>query len=245
VIISAPAQLDALDFARCGGLLPVVAQHAHTGEVLMLAYADRAALEHTLAEGVMWYYSRSRARLWRKGDTSGNVQRLVALHADCDADAVVARVVPAGPACHTGEWSCFGAAPTLARLDGVIAARAGGAQTGGYTQRLLTDANLRLKKLGEEAVELALACARGDAARVAEEAADLLYHAAVACRAAGVPLADVLAVLEARAGCGEARSGTAGRAERSAVARPRARPALEKEPVQDQQDDGAEDGDAE
>jgi phosphoribosyl-AMP cyclohydrolase / phosphoribosyl-ATP pyrophosphohydrolase len=197
--ITDTAGIDALNPGRTGGLIPVVAQHAHTGEVLMLAWADREALVRTLAEGVMWYYSRSRQSLWRKGDTSGNVQRLVSLHGDCDADAVVARVLPAGPACHTGAWSCFAAPPTLAALDDVIAHRAAGTATGtGYTERLLGNANLRLKKLGEEAVELALACERGDAAEVAGEAADLVYHALVACRAAGVSAEQVLAALEAR-----------------------------------------------
>jgi phosphoribosyl-AMP cyclohydrolase / phosphoribosyl-ATP pyrophosphohydrolase len=197
MLIVTAAQLAVLDFERTGGLLPVVAQHAHTGEVLMLAWVNREALERTLADGVMWYWSRSRSTLWHKGAVSGNEQRLVSLHADCDADALVARVLPSGPSCHTGAWSCFDAPPTLASLDGVIAERAadGGA---GYTGRLLADENLRLKKLGEEAVELAVACAHGDRGRAAEEAADLLYHALVACRAAGVGLADVLAVLAAR-----------------------------------------------
>jgi phosphoribosyl-AMP cyclohydrolase / phosphoribosyl-ATP pyrophosphohydrolase len=190
--------LDALDFDRAGGLLPVVTQHALTGEVLMLAYTNRAALERTLAEQVMWYWSRSRAALWRKGETSGNVQRVVSLHPDCDADALLARVLPAGPSCHTGAWSCFDAAPTLRALADVITARV--EKPEGYTGRLLADANLRLKKLGEEAVELALSCQRQDTAAVAEEAADLLYHVLVACRGAGVKLEDVLAVLEERRG---------------------------------------------
>jgi phosphoribosyl-AMP cyclohydrolase / phosphoribosyl-ATP pyrophosphohydrolase len=214
MILDSAVQLDALDFQRGAGLLAVVAQHAHTGEVLMLAWANREALQRTLDDGVMWYYSRSRDRLWRKGETSGNVQRLVSLHGDCDGDAVVARVLPSGPSCHTGDWSCFAAPPTLAALDAVIAARAtekgsstssSEASSGGgssYTQRLLADGNLRLKKLGEEAVELALACERGDADRAAEEAADLLYHALVACRAAGVPAAAVLAALERRRSTG-------------------------------------------
>jgi phosphoribosyl-AMP cyclohydrolase / phosphoribosyl-ATP pyrophosphohydrolase len=202
MILREAAQLDALDFDRGAGLLPVVTQHARTGEVLMLAYASRDAVERTLGDGVMWYWSRSRQALWRKGDTSGNVQRVVSLHYDCDADALLARVLPAGPSCHTGTWSCFDAAPTLAQLDGVIAARAasGRSSSGSYTQRLLANANLRLKKLGEEAVELALACERQDAARAAEEAADLVYHALVACRAAGASLDDVLAVLDRRRG---------------------------------------------
>lgn len=192
-------QLDRLDFTKSGGRVAVVAQHAHTGEVLMVAYANRDALERTLAEGVMWYFSRSRQALWRKGATSGNVQHVISLHGDCDGDAIVARVVPAGPSCHTGAWSCFAAPPTLAALDAVIEARAATADAGSYTRRLLDDGNLRLKKLGEEAVELVLACERADPARVAEEAADLFYHALVACRAAGVPGSRILAELELRA----------------------------------------------
>jgi phosphoribosyl-AMP cyclohydrolase / phosphoribosyl-ATP pyrophosphohydrolase len=199
MIVREAAQLDGLDFARGAGLLPVVTQHAHTGAVLMLAWANREALARTLRDGVMWYWSRSRGELWNKGATSGNVQRVVTLHLDCDADALLAHVLPSGPSCHTGAWSCFDAAPTLDRLDAVISARAAAPGTS-YTQRLLSDVNLRLKKLGEEAVELALACERGDATRVAEETADLLYHALVACRAAGARLEDVLAVLDARAG---------------------------------------------
>ena len=192
------AALDRLDFVRGGGLIAVIAQHAHTGEVLMLAYANRAALERTLAERVMWYYSRSRDELWRKGDTSGNVQRVMSLHGDCDGDAVLARVLPAGPACHTGAANCFDAAPTLTALDRVITDRAHAPAGSSYTQKLLSDPNLRLKKLGEEAVELALACERQDGERIAAEAADLLYHALVACRAGQVGVAEVLAVLAER-----------------------------------------------
>jgi phosphoribosyl-ATP pyrophosphohydrolase/phosphoribosyl-AMP cyclohydrolase len=198
VKIDGAAQLDQLVFSRGGGLIPVIAQHALTGEVLMLAYANRDALERTLADRVMWYFSRSRSALWRKGNTSGNVQRVVSLHGDCDGDAVTARVLPAGPACHTGAANCFDTAPTLSALDTIIAERAQSPTGSSYTQKLLGDRNLRLKKLGEEAMELALACEREDRERIAEEAADLLYHALVACRAADVSLGDVLMVLEAR-----------------------------------------------
>ena len=198
MIIDSAAQLDTLDFAKADGLVPVIAQHATTGEVLMLAWANRDALERTLNEGVAWYFSRSRGSLWRKGATSGNVQHVVSLHGDCDSDTVLARVLPAGPACHTGAANCFDTAPTLSGLDAVITERAADPGAAGYTRKLLDDRNLRLKKLGEEAVELALACERSDRESVAEEAADLLYHTLVACRAAGVSLADVLAVLESR-----------------------------------------------
>jgi phosphoribosyl-AMP cyclohydrolase / phosphoribosyl-ATP pyrophosphohydrolase len=240
--------LTTLDFEKGGGLVTVVAQDAGSGAVLMVAHADREALEQTLATGEMHYRSRTRG-LWHKGATSGNVQRVVSLVADCDGDAVLARVVPAGPACHTGAVSCFGgeavAADVLGALDATIAERAAGsprvapgargappenhdsrtgpassnlgdagghetarrgAAAGGhsaagesYTQRLLADRNLRLKKIGEEAAELVTACADGDAGRAAAEGADLLYHALVALHAVGVTLDDVRRVLAERA----------------------------------------------
>jgi phosphoribosyl-ATP pyrophosphohydrolase/phosphoribosyl-AMP cyclohydrolase len=194
-------QLDSLVFDD-RGLVPVVAQHATTGEVLMVAYASRAALERTLESGTMWYYSRSRGALWHKGETSGNTQTVVQLCCDCDGDAVLARVHPAGPACHTGARNCFGTAPTLSLLADLIEQRARDLPENSYTTRLLEDANLRLKKLGEEATELALACHSGNAARVAEESADLLYHVLVAGAAAGVSLQQVLDELERRSAFG-------------------------------------------
>jgi len=205
--ISDASQLDTLDFERIGGLLPVIAQHARTGEVLMLGFADREALRRTLDDGRVWFYSRSRQAYWRKGETSGNELSVVALHRDCDADAVLALVEPAGPTCHTGARSCFGAPPLLLALDDLITDRAThpeptparlAATRSSYTRRLLGDANLRLKKLGEESIELALACAASDRHRTAEEAADLLYHTFVACAGAGVRLDDVLRVLAER-----------------------------------------------
>ncbi|MHB1072444.1 MAG: bifunctional phosphoribosyl-AMP cyclohydrolase/phosphoribosyl-ATP diphosphatase HisIE [Gemmatimonadaceae bacterium] len=190
--------LDALDFAKGQGLVTVVAQHARTGAVLMVAHADREAIEHTLATGEMHYRSRTRG-LWHKGATSGNVQRVVSLAADCDGDAVLARVLPAGPACHTGTTSCFGdealGADALGALDRIVAARATETDRSGerpsYTRRLLGDRNLRLKKLGEEAVELSVACVEADRARAVEEGVDLIYHALVALRAVGVSLDDL------------------------------------------------------
>lgn len=197
--------LAALDFEKGNGMITVVAQDATTGAVLMVAGADREALERTLATGEMHYRSRTRG-LWHKGATSGNVQRVVSLSADCDGDAVLARVLPAGPACHTGAVSCFGrsalAPDALSALDATIADRSSTASTTGapsYTQRLLGDRNLRLKKIGEEAAELVTACADADALRAAEETADLVYHALVALRAVGRTLDDVRAVLAERA----------------------------------------------
>lgn len=198
--------LNALDFAKGEGLVTVVTQDATTGVVLMVAYADREALERTLATGEMHYRSRVRG-LWHKGATSGNVQRVVSLSPDCDGDAVLARVAPAGPACHTNAVSCFGedalAPDVLSVLDITIASRqrqAGSDEVSSYTRRLLSDRNLRLKKIGEEAAELVTACADADLGRASEEVADVVYHALVALRAVGGSLAGVRAVLAERTG---------------------------------------------
>ena len=190
--------LDAIDFGGGDGLVPVVAQHADTGEVLMLAYANREALERTASDGVLWFFSRSRRALWKKGETSGNELRVVSLRSDCDGDAVLARVLPAGPACHTGARSCFGAPPLLLELADVIRDRIDHPAPGSYTSTLAGDGNLRLKKLGEEVVEVAVALASGDRGAAAAEAADLLYHALVALMAAGVEPETVLGELRAR-----------------------------------------------
>jgi phosphoribosyl-ATP pyrophosphohydrolase/phosphoribosyl-AMP cyclohydrolase len=193
--------LERLDFAKGGGLVSVIAQDAASGAVLMVAFADRAALERTLASGELHLFSRTRGP-WKKGETSGNVLLVESLAADCDGDAVLARVRAAGPACHTGSRSCFGddalAADTLAALDRVIAARAVAPPSGSYTAELLADRNRRLKKLGEEAAELVVACSDGDPKRAADEAADLLYHALVTLRALGAGWDDVRAALERR-----------------------------------------------
>ena len=201
--------LERLDFTKGGGLVTVVTQDARSGAVLMVAHADRDALERTVATGEMHYHSRTRGP-WHKGATSGNTQQVVSLTADCDGDAVLARVVPAGQACHTGAFSCFGdearTPEELALLDATIASRAQGfpereqstADTSSYTRRLLADRNLRLKKLGEEAAELVTACADGDRVRAAEEGADLLYHTLVALRSLGVTLDDIRRVLAGR-----------------------------------------------
>jgi phosphoribosyl-ATP pyrophosphohydrolase/phosphoribosyl-AMP cyclohydrolase len=207
--------LDTLDFAKGGGVVTVVAQDAESGAVLMVAQANREALERSIATGEMHYLSRVRG-LWRKGSTSGNVQQLVSLHGDCDGDAVLARIRSEGPACHTGTRSCFGddalASDTFGRLAATIDARANvphdvttadnesAAVTSSYTRRLLGDRNLRLKKIGEESAELVTACADGDSTRAAEECADLFYHSLVALRAVGASLRDVRTVLQARVG---------------------------------------------
>lgn len=201
--------LDSLDFAKGDGLVSVVTQDAHTGDVLMVAFADREALDATIRTGEMHYHSRTRG-LWHKGGTSGNTQRVVRLTADCDNDAVLAQVIPAGPACHTGATTCFttpGVTPppsdAFAKLDDTIASRATETPPDGrpsYTRKLLDDRNLRLKKIGEEAAELVLACADNDPERATSEAADLLYHTMVSLHSLGVRLSDVREELTRRAG---------------------------------------------
>ncbi len=197
------------------GLLPVVAQDLGTGSVLMVAFANREALERTLETGQMHYWSRSRQELWHKGATSGNFQNLVSLHEDCDADTLLALVNQVGPACHTGEATCFGELPEEdgdasdpeadGNLESVLPAlwerledRALRRPEGSYTVRLLENENLRLKKLGEETAELLTALAKEDGHRIPEEAVDLLYHLMVALKAADVTLDEVLTVLESR-----------------------------------------------
>ena len=207
--------IDALNFAKGGGLITVVAVDDRTGRVLMVAHADREAMEMTQASGEMHYRSRTRG-LWHKGATSGNTQRVVSLTPDCDEDAILARVIPAGPACHTGAESCFEGvcrpepvrrcAPAfdgvqaLGELNATIARRARETEAAtSYTRRLLDDPNLRLKKIGEEAAELGHAAALGQRDRAVEEAADLIYHTLVTLRAMDAGLDDVAAVLATRA----------------------------------------------
>ncbi len=200
--------LDSIDFAKGGGLVAVVAQDATTGDVLMIAFADRDALDATQRTGEMHYHSRTRG-LWHKGATSGNTQKVVSLTADCDSDAILARVIPAGPSCHTGATTCFttpGVTPppsdAFAVLDATIEDRAAQLPTStspSYTRRLLDDRNLRMKKIGEEAAEFLLACADSDPERATSEAADLLYHTMVALHALGIRLSDVREELARRA----------------------------------------------
>ena len=212
--MSASLNLDAVRFDKDTKTVVVVAQDVVSGRVLMVANADREALERTIETGEMHYRSRTRG-LWRKGATSGNVQKVVSLTLDCDSDAIVARVRSAGPACHTGAVSCFedsAGAPTIwSSLAATISQRntelkvqlEAGVQSGleisqkrrSHTRELLLDRNLRLKKLGEETAELIAACADGDVSRATEEAADLIYHVGVALEAIGGSLDGVAQTL--------------------------------------------------
>jgi phosphoribosyl-AMP cyclohydrolase / phosphoribosyl-ATP pyrophosphohydrolase len=191
------------------GLVPVIAQDANTNEVLMLAYANEEALIKTIETGEAYYYSRSRRELWRKGATSGNTQKVVEVRLDCDGDALLYRVAPRGPACHTGEDSCFftlvlspdGDAPnlgrTLTRLAGTIAERHREMPEGSYTAKLIGRGPGRVaQKVGEEAVEVVVAALRGE--KLAEESADLLYHLLVLLEERGVRPEEVAKVLDER-----------------------------------------------
>ena len=204
--LTGPADLDGLDFLKLdGGLVPMVVQDAATGDVLMIGFTSREALEKTLETRQVHFWSRSRGEIWRKGETSGHTLALVSLHTDCDGDAVLARAHPAGPTCHTGEPSCFGAGTSapgavLARLDATLRARDVERPAGSYTVTLLEDENHRLKKLGEEMAELVAALAKHDAGRALEEAGDVVYHLLVALRAEGMTAAELLAALKMRAG---------------------------------------------
>ncbi len=186
------------------GLVPVVAQSALAGEVLMVGYADRDALAQTQATGQAHYHSRARHALWRKGETSGHTQRVVDVRVDCDGDAVLYLVRQEGPACHTGAPTCFGE-PTggmLTRLARTVAERARTMAPGSYTASLLAEGVAKIaRKVGEEAVETVVAATAedGGGARLASEAADLLYHLIVLLEAKRLPLERVLEELDARA----------------------------------------------
>jgi phosphoribosyl-ATP pyrophosphohydrolase/phosphoribosyl-AMP cyclohydrolase len=188
------------------GLVPCVVQDAGTGEVLTLAYMNAEALARTRETGEMHFFSRSRQELWHKGATSGNTQAVRAIRYDCDGDALVALVDPAGPACHTGERSCFHRGEleppalheTLPALERTIAARAAQRPEGSYTVTLLDDPGLVGDKVQEEAEEVARAAREESDERVAEEAADVIYHLAVLMRGRGLSLAEAERVLDGR-----------------------------------------------
>ena len=185
------------------GLITTVVQHAHSGEVLMVAWMNRDALALSLQRQRLVFWSRSRQQLWEKGETSGNYLSLVSLSADCDQDTLLARALPAGPVCHTGSATCFGAADTgvgfLGRLQDIIAQRASDSPEASYTAKLLAAGVQRVaQKVGEEGVELALAATTDDQQKIIDEAADLLYHTLVLLRAKGLRLEDVTARLAER-----------------------------------------------
>ena len=212
--------LEGVEFGD-GGLIPCVAQDQATGEVLTLAYMSEESLRLTVETGEVHYFSRSRGEIWHKGESSGNTQRVRSLRYDCDGDAILALVEPAGPACHTGERTCFyrdlgGSAattPDAPRADGepapvafeapallerTLRSRAAERPAGSYTVELLDDPGRISEKVAEEAEEVTRAARSESDERVAEEAADLLYHLSVLLVSRGVPSSRVMEVLNAR-----------------------------------------------
>jgi phosphoribosyl-ATP pyrophosphohydrolase/phosphoribosyl-AMP cyclohydrolase len=199
--------LEKLDFDKAGGLVPAVVQHAQTGAVLMVGYMNRAALQETLARGRVVFYSRSKQRLWEKGETSGHFLELVQVRTDCDRDALLVTARPRGPVCHLGTPTCFGAERMtqaeplafLSRLEEIVAQRVADRPAGSYTARLLEQGPRRIaQKVGEEGLEVALAAvAEGDEQLIAESA-DLLFHLLVLLRNRGLTLERVVAELESR-----------------------------------------------
>ncbi|HEY6452929.1 MAG TPA: bifunctional phosphoribosyl-AMP cyclohydrolase/phosphoribosyl-ATP diphosphatase HisIE [Steroidobacteraceae bacterium] len=201
------AQLERIDWERHGGLIPAIVQDAHSGSVLMLGYMNREALEATLASGRVVFFSRSRQRLWQKGETSGNHLELRGVRLDCDADTLLLTANPAGPVCHTGTATCFGDEPVtaaaalgfLARLEQIIAQRVAESPEGSYTARLYHAGVRRVaQKVGEEGLEVALAGCGEDDGALLGECADLLYHLLVLLRARALTLAQVVDMLQAR-----------------------------------------------
>jgi phosphoribosyl-AMP cyclohydrolase / phosphoribosyl-ATP pyrophosphohydrolase len=199
--------VDSVDFAKCGGLVPAIVQDATSGAVLMLGYMNREALEQTLARGRAVFFSRSKQRLWEKGETTGHSLDVVNIALDCDQDTLLVTARPRGPACHNGTLTCFGDEPRsaaesvafLAKLEGVISQRAAEKPEASYTARLLEKGITRVaQKVGEEGVELALAGAAQGEDKVMGEAADLLFHMLVLLRARGVSLSQVVKELESR-----------------------------------------------
>lgn len=196
--------LQQIDFDKGEGLVPAIVQHFATGEVLMLGYMNVDALAATRASGCVTFWSRSKRRLWKKGETSGHVLAVKSIRPDCDRDALLIEAEPRGPTCHLGMSSCFGADAKpplafLAKLDRLVARRHAERPAGSYTTRLFEAGTRRIaQKVGEEGVETALAGAGQDNAALLGEAADLVYHLIVLLRARGMSLADVAAVLEKR-----------------------------------------------
>jgi phosphoribosyl-ATP pyrophosphohydrolase/phosphoribosyl-AMP cyclohydrolase len=195
--------IDALAWQKMGGLLPALVQDSATGQVLMLGYMSREALAATLEKGRAVFHSRSKGRLWEKGETSGNKLTVREVLADCDGDALLVKAEPTGPTCHLGSTSCFGGgadgAGFLGALSRVVAGRAGGDPATSYTARLLAAGPAAIaQKIGEEGVELALAAVSRDRRGCVEEAADLLYHVTVLMESRGFGWEDVAAILRER-----------------------------------------------
>jgi phosphoribosyl-ATP pyrophosphohydrolase/phosphoribosyl-AMP cyclohydrolase len=200
------ADLPSLDWEKMGGLLPAIVQDVATLQPLMLGYMNREALTASLESGFATFFSRSKNRPWRKGETSGNHLAVHAIFADCDKDSLLVLAEPAGPTCHLGTTSCFGEATApgigwLEQLARIVHQRGGADAKDSYTARLLQEGQTRIaQKVGEEGVELALAGAGGTPEACIEEAADLIYHVTVLMEARGFGWGDVTGTLRKRHG---------------------------------------------
>lgn len=195
--------IDKVDFAKSGGLVPAIVQDSLTGRVLMLGYMNEAALEKTIGSGLATFYSRSKARLWTKGESSGNTLQVVDIKLDCDQDTLLIRARPAGPTCHTGTDTCWAEDNRLegflGQLEAVIQSRKGANPETSYTASLFARGiNKVAQKVGEEAVELIIEAKDDDEALFLNEAADLMYHYIVLLAAKGYELEDVMKILAAR-----------------------------------------------
>lgn len=205
-MITAKLDTSKLDWEKGGGLVPAIVQHARSGEVLMLGWMNAEALDSTLRSGHVTFWSRSKGRMWTKGETSGNVLDVKSIRADCDNDSLLIVAEPQGPTCHTGAFSCFGertelSAPLalLADLDTLVAQRYVERPPGSYTTQLFEGGVRRIaQKVGEEGVETALAATGQDDAALLDESADLVFHLIVLLRARGLSLGDVATTLKER-----------------------------------------------
>lgn len=201
-----PDDIDKLDWTKAGGLIPAIVQHALTGAVLMLGYMNRDALRETLERARVVFYSRTRQRLWQKGEISGHHLDVVNVSADCDSDALLILAHPQGPVCHKGTPACFAAQATaaenlafFAELEAIIARRITEKPQGSYTARLCAAGPSRIaQKIGEEGVEVALAAAAGEDSRIVSESADLVYHLLLLLKSRDLSLEDVVQTLESR-----------------------------------------------
>jgi phosphoribosyl-AMP cyclohydrolase / phosphoribosyl-ATP pyrophosphohydrolase len=192
---------DSLDWNKQGGLLPVIVQDANSLQVLMLGYMNREALEVTRKENFVTFYSRSKQRLWKKGETSGHVLSVVSIEADCDNDTLLIQAVPAGPTCHLNRPSCFESAPEnfIGNLDALLEKRQHTMPEGSYTTKLFQSGVRRIaQKVGEEGVETALAAVAQDDKDLLNEASDLVYHLMVLLRSRGLNWSDVQENLKQR-----------------------------------------------
>ena len=196
--------LDKVDWDKGQGLVPAIVQNIDNGQILMLAYMDSAALAQTISSKKVTFFSRSKNRLWIKGETSGNRLDFISGEMDCDADTILIQARPQGPSCHTGSVTCFNdqTASNIGFLDQLgllIARRHKTMPEGSYTTSLFSEGTARIaQKVGEEGVELALARMKEDSAEMANEAADLLFHMMVLLEDAGLSLADAISVLQNR-----------------------------------------------